>query len=80
MSRQAYGGQKVCDSLNSSLTELKYNFFTPVDKLLVRYVMEQSCYVCDNYKEVKSKCDKDADSYQTTVYLNNFDLPDDAHM
>lgn len=80
VSRQSYGGQKVADSLNSSLVELKYNFFSPVDKLLVRYVMEQTCYVCDNYKDLKSKCDKDSIDYQTTVYLNNFDLPDDAHL
>ncbi|CAC5420115.1 unnamed protein product [Mytilus coruscus] len=80
VSRQSYGGQKIADSLNSSLVEHKYNFVTPVDKLLVRYVMEQSCYVCENYKDMKSKCDKDSDNYKATVYLNNFDLPEDAHM
>ncbi|XP_071158612.1 uncharacterized protein [Mytilus edulis] len=80
VSRQSYGGQKIADSLNSSLVEHKYNFVTPVDKLLVRYVMEQSCYACENYKDMKSKCDKDSDSYKSTVYLNNFDLPEDAHM
>ncbi|XP_052061470.1 extracellular matrix-binding protein ebh-like isoform X2 [Mytilus californianus] len=80
VSRQSYGGQKIADSLNSSLVEHKYNFVTPVDKLLVRYVMEQSCYACENYKDMKSKCDKDSDSYKATVYLNNFDLPEDAHM
>ncbi|XP_062617675.1 uncharacterized protein LOC134279321 isoform X2 [Saccostrea cucullata] len=78
VSRQSYGGQKVIESLNSCLQG--YNFSTPIQQLLVRYVMEQSCYLVNDYKETLKKCEEDPDSYKATVYLNNFDLPEGATM
>lgn len=41
VSRQAYGGTKIQDSLYISLLENRYKFNTPVEKLLVRYICEQ---------------------------------------
>ncbi|KAL3852181.1 hypothetical protein ACJMK2_015855 [Sinanodonta woodiana] len=80
VARQVCGGQKVADSLHISLMENKYKFSTPVEKLIVRYIMEKSCYVVDNYSEAKRKCDADPDNFRTTVSLSNFDLPEGAHM
>ena len=40
-SRQSYGGHTVIDSLNRSLTEYKYRFFTDVEFTLVRAAAEQ---------------------------------------
>ncbi|KAK3578753.1 hypothetical protein CHS0354_035654 [Potamilus streckersoni] len=80
VSRQVCGGQKVADSLHISLLENKYKFSTPVEKLIVRYIMEKSCYVVEDYSEAKKKCDADPDSFRTTVSLNNFDLPEGAHL
>ncbi|XP_060557148.1 uncharacterized protein LOC132717647 [Ruditapes philippinarum] len=62
VSRQAYGGTKIQDSLNISLLENKYQFCSFVEKLLVRYICEQACYVTSNYEETKKKCDSDSDN------------------
>ena len=45
VARQPYGGHKVATVLNSMLTENenKYHFFTDVEFLLVRHVMEKVC-------------------------------------
>ena len=39
--RQPYGGQKITDSLNASLTEQRYRFFTDVEFQIVRLTMEK---------------------------------------
>ena len=41
VSRQAYGGAKIQDSLYITLLETRYKFNTPVEKYLVRYISEQ---------------------------------------
>ncbi|KAL4226512.1 hypothetical protein ACF0H5_014497 [Mactra antiquata] len=79
VSRQAYGGKKIQDSLYISLLENRYEFNSPVEKYLVRYLAEQGCYITDNYKENKEKCDKDSTSYKRIVDLQQFDLPVGAH-
>ncbi|KAK3102537.1 hypothetical protein FSP39_012051 [Pinctada imbricata] len=76
VSRQSYGGQKVAESLKHSLE--KYKFSTPIQQLLVRYVMEQSCYVTSDYKDTLKKCEEDPDNYKTMVSLSNYDLPEGA--
>ncbi|XP_053378096.1 uncharacterized protein LOC123530617 isoform X2 [Mercenaria mercenaria] len=78
VSRQAYGGAKIQDSLNISLLENKYQFSSFVEKLLVRYICEQACYVTDNYTETKEKCDADPKSYSRIVECAEFDLPEGA--
>ncbi|XP_022299878.2 uncharacterized protein LOC111108355 isoform X1 [Crassostrea virginica] len=78
VSMQSYGGQKVLESLNSCLHG--YKFSTPIQQLIVRYVMEQSCYLVTDYKDTLKRCEQDPENYRTTVYLNNFDLPQGATM
>lgn len=78
VSRQSYGGQKVLESLNSCLHG--YKFSTPIQQLIVRYVMEQSCYLVTDYKDTLKKCEQDPENYRATVYLNNFDLPQGSTM
>ena len=41
MTRQPYGGHKITEMLNSSLTERRYRFFTDVAFQLVRLGMEK---------------------------------------
>ncbi|XP_060062979.1 uncharacterized protein LOC132543488 [Ylistrum balloti] len=79
VSRQSYGGQKVEDCLNSSLTENKYVFGTPVEELILRHIMEQSCLVAEDYNEMEKKCSTDPESCQSTVFLNKYDLPEGSH-
>ncbi|XP_069142440.1 uncharacterized protein [Argopecten irradians] len=79
VSRQSYGGQKVEDCLHSSLTENKYVFGTPVEQLILRHIMEQSCYVAEDYSEMEKKCAEDPESCQSTVFLDKYDLPEGAH-
>ncbi|XP_052781664.1 POTE ankyrin domain family member J-like [Mya arenaria] len=79
VSRQAYGGAKIQDSLHIALLENRYRFNTPVERPLVRYIAEQACYVAEDYKAAKTQCDKDPASYRQTVELAQFDLPEGAH-
>ncbi|XP_033746784.1 uncharacterized protein LOC117331917 isoform X2 [Pecten maximus] len=79
VSRQSYGGQKIEDCLNSSLTENKYVFGTPVEQLILRHIMEQSCYVAEDYDDMEKKCATDRESCQSTVFLDKYDLPEGAH-
>ena len=41
VTRQPYGGHRVIEALNTSLTEYKYRFFTNVEFQLVRHVAEK---------------------------------------
>ena len=43
VTRQTYGGNKVADTLNTTLTERKYRFFTDVESFIVRLAMEKVC-------------------------------------
>ncbi|KAL5013271.1 hypothetical protein ScPMuIL_007541, partial [Solemya velum] len=79
VSRQAYGGQKVLDSLNISLMENKYKFSSPVEKLIVRYIMEKSCYVAENYKDALTKVEKNQKSEEMTVQLDKYNLPEKSY-
>ena len=79
MSRQSYGGTKVQDSLYLSLLQNKYQFNTKVEKLLVRHICEEACYVAENYKEATAKCEKDQESFKTTVSFAGYNLPEGAY-
>lgn len=41
LSRQPYGGARICDALNGMLTEKRYHFFTDVERLIVRLALEK---------------------------------------
>ncbi|XP_048742171.2 uncharacterized protein LOC125655751 [Ostrea edulis] len=75
-SKQCYGGQKVIESLSACLHDSVLS--TPIHDLILRYIMEQSCYLVTDYKDAMRKCEQDLEHYKTTVYLNNFDLPEGA--
>ncbi|XP_071081658.1 uncharacterized protein [Haliotis cracherodii] len=79
MARLPYGAQKVQDTLLLSLLADNYKFSSSVEKLLVRYVMEKSCYVPQNYKEEVQRCKMSPDSIKSTVSLDNFNLPPEAY-
>ncbi|XP_052283896.1 uncharacterized protein LOC127880612 isoform X2 [Dreissena polymorpha] len=79
VSRQAYGGTKIQDSLHISLLENRYKFSTPVEKLLVKYICEQACYVSGDYNQAKTECDGDPTPFRRQVDLTEFDLPEGAH-
>jgi hypothetical protein len=41
VTRQTYGGNKVAETLNTSLTERKYRLFTDIESYIVRLAMER---------------------------------------
>lgn len=41
VTRHPFGGEKVADSLKQSLTRLHYHFFSEVERLIIRLVMEK---------------------------------------
>ena len=43
------------------------------------FVYWQGCYVASDYKESKSQCDKDPESFRHNIELSQFNLPDGAH-
>ena len=80
VSHQSYGGAKVQDSLYLDLLQNRYKLNTTVEKLLVRHISEEACFIAENYKEAIAKCERDPQSYRTTVFLSNFSLPEGAYM
>ncbi|XP_013396408.1 uncharacterized protein LOC106163389 isoform X3 [Lingula anatina] len=75
LTRQAYGGQRVADDLNHKLTENRYHFSTEVEKWIVRYVLEQICYVATDYNQELVECSKNPAEFRKALNLTNFDVP-----
>ena len=50
------------------------------NKSVFFYDYFQSCYLVTDYKDTLKRCEQDPENYRTTVYLNNFDLPQGATM
>ena len=44
VTRQTYGGDKIAEVMNTTLTERKYRFFTDVDSMIVRLAVEKVRY------------------------------------
>ncbi|CAH1784937.1 unnamed protein product, partial [Owenia fusiformis] len=76
VSRKPYGGARIAEALNSSLTENKYRFFTEVEKLIVRHVMERSCYMAVDYKKEVKNFSMLPGDFKATVDLSQFDIPE----
>ncbi|PVD24873.1 hypothetical protein C0Q70_15362 [Pomacea canaliculata] len=79
VSRCPYGSQKVVDSLKKSLLENNYKFSSDAELLLVRYLMEQVCYVARNFKEEERLCSSEPGKLQRCVNLTKFSLPEGTY-
>ncbi|XP_055958179.1 uncharacterized protein LOC126827515 [Patella vulgata] len=79
VSRLPYGSQKILDSLIISLLENNYSFSSSVEQLIVKYIMEQSCFVANNYKNELENCKAKDNKILTSVKLDDIDLPPTAY-
>ncbi|ESO89889.1 hypothetical protein LOTGIDRAFT_164583 [Lottia gigantea] len=79
VSRLPYGSDKIQNSLTQSLLENNYSFQSTIEQLIVKYIMEQSCYVASHYKNELSECKNADNKISTTVKLDGFDLPPTAY-
>nr|KAG5704606.1 hypothetical protein BaRGS_031870 [Batillaria attramentaria] len=79
VARCPYGSQKVVDSLKKTLLETNYKFASEVELLLVRYIMEQCCYVARNYVEEETLCNTQPGKLMRPVNLHKFNLPEGAY-
>lgn len=79
VARCPYGSQKVIDSLKKSLLETNYKFASEVELLLVRYIMEQSCYAATSFHDEEMLCSTQPGKLMRPVPLNKFHLPEGAY-
>ncbi|GFR79245.1 actin [Elysia marginata] len=79
VARCPYGAQKVQESLTTSLLHLNYTFRSETEQLLVRYIMEQSCYVAIDYGPEEEFCKDQPQTIRTSVNLAKFKLPEGAY-
>ncbi|KAH9496313.1 actin [Bulinus truncatus] len=79
VARCPFGGQKVQESLTISLLENNYKFSSGTEQWLVRYIMEQSCYVAIDYNQELDWCKTKPDIHKTSINLSKFYLPDGSY-
>ncbi|PAV69996.1 hypothetical protein WR25_10932 [Diploscapter pachys] len=68
-----YGGTQIRESLRSLLCANNkglYSFRSPIEQLILRYVMEQTTYVPEDYEKEKQNENK-----EKFISLDGFDLP-----
>ncbi|XP_059138717.1 actin-like [Physella acuta] len=80
VSRCPFGAQKVLESLTTSLLGNNYKFMSSTEQWLVRYIMEQSCYVAMDYKQEEEWCRSRPETIRSTVEFKSFSLPDGSYM
>ncbi|XP_064607128.1 uncharacterized protein LOC135471735 isoform X1 [Liolophura sinensis] len=79
VTRHPFGGEKVADSLKQSLTRLHYHFFSEVERLIIRHVMEKTCYIPHVFSEEMKQFQENPGSFSKTVSLKNFGLPEGTY-
>jgi len=72
VSRMNYGGEKMCDQMAHHLADAHHSFFSEVDKYLVRYIKEQTCYIADDLQDHADRLHRDPDAFAQTVDLTLF--------
>ncbi|KAI0240357.1 hypothetical protein LSAT2_008944 [Lamellibrachia satsuma] len=75
VTRQPYGGHRVCEALNSCLTQSKYTFFSDLEFYFVRLAMEQLCFVTNDYKETMRKYHINPAPFSDSVDVSKYNLP-----
>ncbi|XP_052824809.1 uncharacterized protein LOC106882864 isoform X3 [Octopus bimaculoides] len=76
---QSYGAGKIRQSLRSGLAKHNFPLYSPLEQILVRYVMEQTCYVSKNYEEEIQKYMQQPEKFLSSVYLNKYNIPKDTY-
>jgi len=72
VSRMNYGGEKMCDQMAHHLADAHHSFFSDVDKYLVRYIKEETCYIADDLQDHADRLHQDPDAFAQTVDLTLF--------
>ncbi|MFH4974826.1 hypothetical protein AB6A40_001535 [Gnathostoma spinigerum] len=69
-----YGARQISRALQEYLNEVdmgSFQFQSPVERLILRYVMEQSCYLAVDYE---NEAKKSEEQVKTIISLDEFDL------
>jgi len=70
-----YGGHNVSDGLRSKLIERNwtpYSFMSEVEKYILRFVMEKTCYVAADFDEEANRYDQNPSAIDKRVSIEQF--------
>ncbi|VDK27215.1 unnamed protein product [Gongylonema pulchrum] len=70
-----YGATQIVNALQTKLAESNigvYTFQSPAERLILRYVMEQACYVATDYEEEVTKYKSSGGYMDATISLQQF--------
>ncbi|KAG1658682.1 actin [Nymphon striatum] len=67
-----YGGQRICHHLKQALNNKQYSFESNSESYLIRYALEQLCFVAQNYDAEMNNFRMDPDSLEKSVSLIDF--------
>uniref|UniRef100_A0A915BTQ9 PH domain-containing protein n=2 Tax=Parascaris univalens TaxID=6257 RepID=A0A915BTQ9_PARUN len=70
-----YGALQITNALQAKLAETNnglYTFRSPVERLILRYIMEQACYVSTSFEEDVKKCRDRLENVDLIVSLDEF--------
>uniref|UniRef100_A0A9J2PGK0 PH domain-containing protein n=1 Tax=Ascaris lumbricoides TaxID=6252 RepID=A0A9J2PGK0_ASCLU len=70
-----YGALQITNALQAKLAETNkglYTFRSPVERLILRYIMEQACYVSTSFEEDVQKCRDRLENVDLIVSLDEF--------
>ncbi|XP_067128833.1 uncharacterized protein [Centruroides vittatus] len=72
VSRLPYGGQRIIHHLRHNLAQKHISLVSDVESFIVRYILEQSCYIAQNYEEEMERFRNDPESVEKCVSVKEF--------
>ncbi|GFY56859.1 actin [Trichonephila inaurata madagascariensis] len=72
VTRLPYGGQRMIHHLKHSLAEKNISLVSDVETYLARYVLEQLCYVAEDYNEELQRFHTNPDDFEMSISTSHF--------
>ena len=76
VSRMLFGGNAVTEYLSKLITAKGIRYFSETEVYINRFIMENLCYISQNYDEDASECDTNPAEFTRAVDVDRFHLPD----
>ncbi|CAL1276370.1 unnamed protein product [Larinioides sclopetarius] len=72
VTRLPYGGQRMIHHLKHTLAEKNISLVSDVETYLARYVLEQLCYVAEDYNEELQRFHTNPDDFEMSISTSHF--------
>lgn len=72
VTRLPYGGQRIIHHLRHNLAQKHISLVSDVESFIVRYILEQSCYIAQNYESEMERFLNDPENIEKSISVKEF--------